>query len=195
MFDPNFIEIYDNALPSYYCKEIIQWMEKQELGRGILGPEKRFRIEEKDCWEIGSNLTKVGKGENPLSTEIFKCLGDHIQSYKNTYPSLQSIGYWQVSEGYNSQKYNPGQGYHQIHCEHDHKNSIRVMAWMIYLNTVTDKGGTYFNVYDKMIRPKEGRLVIWPAYWTHTHHGIVSETETKYLLTGWYEFCPLNFSD
>ena len=38
MFDPNFIEIYDNALPSYYCKEIIQWMEKQELGRGILGP-------------------------------------------------------------------------------------------------------------------------------------------------------------
>ena len=34
----------------------------------------------------------------------------------------------------------------------------------------------------------EGRLVIWPAYWTHFHRGIISETETKYIATGWYTF-------
>ena len=59
---------------------------------------------------------------------------------------------------------------------------------MIYLNTVTDNGGTRFEVYDKELDAVEGRLVIWPAYWTHTHHGIVSETQEKYIATGWYSF-------
>ena len=60
------------------------------------------------------------------------------------------------------------------------------MAWMIYLNTVTDEGGTYFDSYDKTLEAKEGRLVIWPAFFTHTHKGVVSKTQTKYIATGWF---------
>ena len=63
----------------------------------------------------------------------------------------------------------------------------RVMVWMIYLNTVTQDGGTYFTNYDKKINAVQGRLVIWPAYWTHTHRGIISEKETKYIATGWFD--------
>ena len=59
------------------------------------------------------------------------------------------------------------------------------MAWTIYLNTVED-GGTYYNEYDKTIDAVEGRLVIFPAFWTHTHQGIISNTKTKYIATGWY---------
>jgi len=28
--------------------------------------------------------------------------------------------------------------------------------------------------------------VIWPADFTHTHRGIVSKTQEKYIATGWY---------
>jgi len=59
---------------------------------------------------------------------------------------------------------------------------------MIYLNTVSDGGGTKFTCYDETINAEEGRLVIWPASWTHTHHGCVSPTEHKYIATGWYSF-------
>ena len=58
---------------------------------------------------------------------------------------------------------------------------------MFYLNTVKD-GGTYFENYDLSLEAVEGRLVIWPAYWTHFHRGIVSKTETKYIATGWFSF-------
>ena len=66
--------------------------------------------------------------------------------------------------------------------------SPRILAWMFYLNTVTDKGGTHFTNWDFTTDAVEGRLVIWPAYWTHTHHGVMSETQTKYIATGWYDF-------
>jgi hypothetical protein len=62
------------------------------------------------------------------------------------------------------------------------------MAWMIYLNTITDEGGTYFSSYDKTLEAKEGRLVIWPAFFTHTHKGVVSKTQTKYIATGWFSY-------
>ena len=57
---------------------------------------------------------------------------------------------------------------------------------MIYLNTVTDGGGTMFDQYDFITDAIQGRCVLWPAYWTHFHHGIVSQTETKYIATGWF---------
>ena len=63
----------------------------------------------------------------------------------------------------------------------------RVLVWMFFLNTVTDGGGTYFSSYDLTVDAVEGRLVIWPAYWTHCHKGIVSKSQTKYIATGWYE--------
>ena len=67
-----------------------------------------------------------------------------------------------------------------------------MMVWHIYLNTVTDGGGTHYTQYNKTIDAVEGRLVIWPAYWTHFHHGVVSKTQTKYIATGWYNFADVN---
>ena len=34
----------------------------------------------------------------------------------------------------------------------------------------------------------KGRCVIWPAFWTHMHKGVVSKTETKYIATGWISY-------
>ena len=42
--------------------------------------------------------------------------------------------------------------------------------------------------YDKTLEAKEGRLVIWPAFFTHTHKGVVSKTQTKYIATGWFNY-------
>ena len=64
----------------------------------------------------------------------------------------------------------------------------RMLVWMIYLNTVTDAGGTYFSNHKKTTDAVEGRVVIWPAFWTHFHKGIPSLTQVKYIATGWYNF-------
>ena len=61
-----------------------------------------------------------------------------------------------------------------------------MLAWMIYLNNA--KSGTVFPYQKKTLQPKKGLCAIWPAYWTHFHHGIVSPTETKYIATGWCSY-------
>ena len=62
----------------------------------------------------------------------------------------------------------------------------RLLVWMVYLNDVNDKGETEFFYQHHFEEPKQGKLVIWPSDWTHLHRGIISPTETKYILTGWY---------
>ena len=89
---------------------------------------------------------------------------------------------------YNIQRYYPNQGFFKEHCEQFCKTYSRVLAWTLYLNDVEDGGETYYTYYDLKVKAREGRLVIFPAYWTHAHKGIVSKTETKYIATGWFSF-------
>ena len=35
------------------------------------------------------------------------------------------------------------------------------------------------------MKPKKGLTIIWPAGWTHPHHGLPAPEETKYIATGW----------
>ena len=51
---------------------------------------------------------------------------------------------WGTYPDWNLQKYLPKQGYHGTHCEATCPEvNFRVMAWMIYLNTVKDKRNSF----------------------------------------------------
>jgi hypothetical protein len=57
---------------------------------------------------------------------------------------------------------------------------------MVYLND-TDTGYTDFMHQELSIKPETGKLVIWPAYFTHTHRANPDLKEDKYIITGWLE--------
>ncbi len=181
----DFINVYDDALPSKDCKNIIDifdtWPNKGKgcIADGVYDPKV------KDCQQISLHLYQ----NNTINDYLLKALVKCTPLYTSENPELKLIKYWNIYSGYNIQQYKPGQGYFDEHCECSAPdNSVyRVLAWMIYLNTVDD-GGTYFTNYDKTLDAVEGRCVIWPAYWTHTHRGITSHTQTKYIATGWYNF-------
>ena len=56
---------------------------------------------------------------------------------------------------------------------------------MVYLNDVDDGGETEFYYQQRALKPKAGQLVIAPAYFTHTHRGLVPRSNDKYILTSW----------
>ena len=58
---------------------------------------------------------------------------------------------------------------------------------MTYLNDVPD-GGTEFLYQNIKTKAQKGLTLIWPAHFTHTHRGIVSKTQPKYIITGWWSF-------
>ena len=64
----------------------------------------------------------------------------------------------------------------------------RHLVFQTYLNTVEDGGETEFIYQQYKCKAVKGKTLIWPADWTHSHRGIISPTEDKYIITGWYTF-------
>jgi hypothetical protein len=90
---------------------------------------------------------------------------------------------------FNLQRYRPGEGFRAWHCDwttaDDATDPIRrVLAWILYLNTVPD-AGTEFHWQEHHVEAIEGRMAIFPAGLSHVHRGRVSEEHTKYIATGW----------
>jgi hypothetical protein len=180
-----FIEVYDNALSQDECESIVNWFEESEHIHqvGQCG-EHEVRKDIKDSTDICIRMD-----EPWLPCEIIvPALSKSIMDYCNRYPMLNDISQFGNDMVYNIQRYYPNQGFFKEHCEQFCKAYSRVLAWTLYLNDVEDGGETYYTYYDLKVKAREGRLVIFPAYWTHAHKGIVSKTETKYIATGWFSF-------
>ena len=81
-----------------------------------------------------------------------------------------------------------GGGFHMWHSEnittvHDRS---RILVWSLFLNDVEEGGELEFLHYGQRLKPKKGSIVIFPAYFTHTHRGNPPISNTKYIATGWY---------
>ena len=89
------------------------------------------------------------------------------------------------------QKTKPSEGFHHWHCERGSETyATRVLTWTIYLNDVEDGGETEFLYIPKRVKPRKGRICIFPADFTHTHRGNQPLTGEKYIATGWLDLLP-----
>lgn len=64
----------------------------------------------------------------------------------------------------------------------------RVLLFQFYLNDVEKGGATNFYYQKRLVQPRQGRLIIAPAGFTHTHRGEVPESSDKYVITSWVLF-------
>jgi hypothetical protein len=184
----NWIGIYDDFLSPLGCQYTISEFEKSSAKEpGVIRRDGHDDVVDKD-FKDSTDLTVSFYTDAPMVNYIGNNLVDGIKKYRKDYPSVDIVEQWQIDPFFNIQRYYPGQGFHEPHCETSDGKTSRILAWMIYLNTVTDGGQTRFPDYNLDIQAIEGRLVIWPAYFTHIHHGIMSPTQTKYIATGWYTF-------
>jgi len=123
---------------------------------------------------------------NRYVNELRKITDQYIANY----PMCDAYSPWRIIEDMNIQHYAPGQGYKSWHTERTEANSIfsnRHLVFMTYLNDVDD-GGTEFYAQNTIIKAEKGKTVIWPADWTHTHRGQVSNTKEKFVITGWFSY-------
>ena len=89
--------------------------------------------------------------------------------------------------GLKIQKTLPTEGYHVWHIEHGKgfDNEARAFVFSIYLNDVEEGGETEFLHFSKRVKPKTGRIVIWPAAFPYVHRGNPPLSGEKYILTSW----------
>ena len=139
----------------------------------------------KDSFELSIG---VGNNDEPFR-EYRQTIQDLIRLYCKKYEEMDNTAYFGIGEKYNLQKYPIGGGFKVWHCENDFKsfNYDRCLVFMTYLNDVED-GGTSFKYQNINMPAKKGLTVLWPAYWTHTHKGVISFTKEKYIATGWLNY-------
>ena len=181
----DFILCDEARVPEEICRGLIRDFENNptfhtegRFGGGKINPEY------KKCTEAYLH--------DDLAEEIFQVFGEHlissVKKYQEAYPSCMIMDEWGVCSTFKIQRYLPGEGYFAEHSENSKEDSARVLAWMIYLNNVHDGGYTEFPNQKKKFQPRTGDVLIWPAYFTHSHRGITSLTETKYIMTGWFDY-------
>lgn len=126
-----------------------------------------------------------------VAADYIRQLQEVANSYIEKYSMCNAYAPWGIIEPINIQLYHPGGGYKVFHTERsctEPINSSRHLVFMTYLNAVEDQGGTEFLYQKLIIQPRKGLTVIWPADWTHTHRGVVSHTQEKYIITGWFNY-------
>ena len=199
----DFIYCKKNALSKEKCDSIIDLFNRDTgVVQGMVGSNHHFIMENdtpnplivergkidnkwKKCTEVFVPVESV----NPYNPLFLEELGQATVEYKEQYPFINEVSHWTIWEKYKIQKYLPNEAYFGLHCENTGPGPSTVnniLVWMIYLNDVTDDGYTEFPTQGKLLQPRTGDIIIWPAYWTHPHRGIPSKTQTKYIMTGWW---------
>ena len=169
------------------CDELIEYFENStNKGPGYVVNDQGSRIDKSVKDSIDLNL-------NP-NEEIVVRYANQLQAVLNEYiikyPYSNKTAPFRI-ESATLQKYNPEGGFFQWHAERTSASPpsvFRHLVFMTYLNDVNDAGETEFFHQNLKVKPQKGLTLIWPADWTHTHRGITSMTETKYIVTGWYIF-------
>tara|TARA_B100001778_G_scaffold332882_1_gene340167 strand:+ start:1825 stop:2418 length:594 start_codon:yes stop_codon:yes gene_type:complete len=192
----NFIGVFDNALSKEHCEDLIKvyedcqtlnyCMSRQDMGKKKINQD--------------TNLV-FPSSKNHIKDEIFF---DRIQPHVKEFLDIAWFSYAEYSKKYGIlndmtshrfydsvkiQKTTPTGGFHVWHCEHDGRlRGSRLLLVMCYLNDVEEGGETEFLYQSKRVKCKQGRIVICPSAFTHTHRGNPPLTGDKYMINGWIEF-------
>ncbi len=203
----NFIEEYN--IDKDLCKRLIEFFKSVPMGtntpyyrklKGQVGANQVIKSIKDSTDLTFSNKLILRIGDInilPQNAAASKAINDYVKAltacmikFKVKYPYCIPDGSEvKLIEDVSLQHYKPKGGYHRYHFERsaDFKPiSTRHLVFMTYLNTVTDKGGTEFYHQEMTTDAIEGNTVIWSSDWTHTHRGVPSPTQDKYIITGWY---------
>jgi len=182
----NFIGEY--LIDPNICDRLIEHHKNGKQTQGVAGYGEIDK-HSKDSIDVAGN--DLPYYYDNLHVCIQKYLETYIWSNKDQY-------YFDIIETPNIQYYPPGGGFKIWHYENSWQRSDknpdditmakRHLVFMTYLNDVTDEGQTEFFYQRRFVQPRKGLTLIWPAGWTHTHRGIPSETQEKYIITGWISF-------
>jgi hypothetical protein len=189
---PHSINASNNFIAGWYledqhiCDELIGYFRSSNEKRiGMMSSSGGLGIVDKNK----KDSTDVTLLPCPLANRYIQLLHNVAREYVALYPFSNKVVPWGVIEPIGIQHYQPGGGYREWHFERDNTNdeiARRHLVFMTYLNDVHDHGGTEFHYQNVTFKPEKGLTLIWPADWTFTHRGVVSPTEHKYIITGWF---------
>jgi hypothetical protein len=183
------IFLYTNALSEKLCDEIYDfYFTNRELAsKGITVGGQHVDI--KNTFDIKSTsdipLGPLRDKYLELDERVYKSLKviseayiEHFDWLKNA-PNLVDTGYlWQM--------YEANEGFYKEHIDGENWTSgvdKRLLAFVVYLNTVEEGGETYFRYQNVSVKPVKGSVAIFPTSWTHPHQAMMPISNHKLIIS------------
>lgn len=183
---PNtFIFEKNDALPASFCQDVITRFENttDEQYPGRIGQA----VNEDSGIKKTTDLVVSGKPHwKDVDRALFQSLGRAVMEFREKFTYFKGPF---KDMGYNVQRYVPGEYYHWHIDGGSHEFSQRQLVAIWYLNDVQGPGGeTEFLYQDVSIKPEQGKLVLFPPFWTHEHRAATVQHGVKYIATTWIVF-------
>jgi len=184
----NFIAVYDNYITKEECKKAIKLYEDQNKFNNTIN---RISAERASILQKQDQQFFAAPNNVDVWWESLKSMMINFDMAWNHY--IKNVG---ADDAYGVpfhftdlkiQKTLPTEGYHVWHIEHGKgsNNEARAFVFSIYLNDVEEGGETEFLHFSKRVKPKTGRIVIWPAAFPYVHRGNSPLLGEKYIVTSW----------
>ena len=190
--DQDFILEIPKSLDKDFCNDLITKFENDDRKyKGIIGDG----IVKRDI-KSTYDLTLSDKDEYKKEDDVFfHALKDGMLSYfdhcsemsENVLDIRGMTSKYDIQDtGYQLQRYEPGEFYvwHHDFME-DQMFGSRQITYIWYLNTIKDGSGCTEFACGKKVKPKAGKLVIFPSSWQYIHRAYPSKSKRKYICTGW----------
>jgi len=185
----NFIGVYDNYITPHECKTAIKLFEDQTKFKKTINRQdfEKASVLDKQDQQYFPNESNIEIWHEQLKPMLFN-FDMALKHYETKTGVRQAFDIENFN--YTSlkiQKTLPTEGYHVWHIEHQRGfyNEARALVFTIYLNDVEEGGETEFLHFSKRVKPKTGRIVIWPASFPYVHRGNPPLSGEKYILTSW----------
>jgi hypothetical protein len=152
-------------------KHLRSYMDKYRLLMGALSPQVQHPVSGEPVVLSLDNFDVCGRAHiDELMRTMYRAGQINIQKY------LKASG-----------------GYHHWHSEIYPQNAScetlhRALLFQFYLNDVAEGGETEFFYQQRKVAARQGRLIIAPAGFTHSHKGHVARSGDKYIATSWILF-------
>jgi len=200
----DYVKIYDNAIDLKLCDELVNefendWTNQVSTGANVYrlktdtGRKLYKKFTEIDFRLVPRWHQKYGHILKPLMIEYTNKYYDDIGYPTHLRPPV--FGY----EPYRIKKYLPHSGISDRIDEHTDASNLglckRFLSLFWYLNDVEEGGETRFTGLNYHVKPKKGKLLVFPPMWMFPHEGCPVITGQKYLLHSYLHFSPKNVTN
>ena len=171
MFITDYIKVYENAMPDDLCDGLIaQFDQSPDVTEEIENAATDDKLVIRCHQEL--NLAKVEGFKEQIQPVLMKITELAVGKYQSELPVrtfLAQIG----CEVFRVKKYRGGpdsKDYFAYHVDvNSHSSARRYLALCWYLNDVEQGGETFFPHPNVRIKPKKGRLAMYPSLWAWPH--------------------------
>ena len=184
----NFIGVYDNYITKEECDKAIKLYEDQvkfnnTINRLDFENASILQKQDQQYFAHSNNLNIWWDNLKPILFN-FEMAWKHYIDNTGAGDAYKTPFYFTQLK---LQKTLPTEGYHTWHVEYgkEFEMSKRAFVYSVYLNDVEEGGETEFLHFSKRVKPKKGRIVIWPAAFPYLHRGNPPLSGEKYILTSW----------